>query len=204
MTYGQVKRAALRLLNAGTIAGSEIPLSYNDQADLVLAMPSLVDDAVMQIATTVKKIPAAVRLGTLEKLNTPGGTLYTLPADCWRLMNGGLLRPDGEGRRQDYQLLGRQLLLPAEKPELWAEYWRYPASVGNEPDDDTPLDNSPETHTAVPYFVAGQLVMYDDAYRYAALHNEWESRLRRLGEAVFTERSRVRDAYAGFDCGELW
>ena len=28
--------------------------------------------------------------------------------------------------------------------------------------------------------------------------------LRRLGEAVFTERSRVRDAYAGFDCGELW
>ena len=47
MTYGQVKRAALRLLNASTIAGSEVPLSYNDQADLVLAMPSLVDDAVM-------------------------------------------------------------------------------------------------------------------------------------------------------------
>ena len=69
MTYGQVKRAALRLLNASTIAGSEIPLSYNDQADLVLAMPSLVDDAVMQIATTVKKIPAAVCLDKLEQLS---------------------------------------------------------------------------------------------------------------------------------------
>ncbi len=204
MTYGQVKRAALRLLNAGTIAGSEIPLSYNDQADLVLAMPSLVDDAVMQIATTVKKIPAAVRLEELEKVRVEGGTLYTLPADCWRLMNGGLLRPGCDRRCNDYRLLGRQLLLPAGEKELWAEYWRYPVSVGNEPDDDAPLDNSPDTHTAIPYFVAGQLVLYDDAYRYAALHNEWESRLRRLGEAVFTERSRVRDAYAGFDCGELW
>ena len=204
MTYGQVKRAALRLLNAGTIAGLEIPPSYNDQADLVLAMPSLVDDAVMQIATTVKKIPAAASLEKLEKTGAGSGVLYTLPADCWRLMNGGLLRPGDDRRFSDYRLLGRQLLLPAEEPELWVEYWRYPASVGNEPDEDSPLDNSPDTHTAVPYFVAGQLVMYDDAYRYAALHNEWESRLRRLGEAVFTESSRVRDAYALFDCGELW
>ncbi len=204
MTYGQVKRAALRLLNASTIAGAEIPLSYNDQADLVLAMPSLVDDAVMQIATTVKKIPAAACLGRLEKIGAGSGVLYTLPADCWRLMNGGLLRPGEGGRFHDYRLLGRQLLLPREEPTLWAEYWRYPASVGNAPDDDAPLDNSPDTHTAIPYFVAGQLVMYDDAFRYAALHNEWESRLRRLGEAVFTERSPLRDAYAGFDCGELW
>ena len=70
--------------------------------------------------------------------------------------------------------------------------------------DDTPLDNSPETHTAIPYFVAGQLVMYDDPYRYAALHNEWETRLSRLSEAAAAEEGRVRDRYAGFDCGELW
>lgn len=204
MTYGQVKQAALRLLNASTIAGVEIPLSYNEQADLVLAMPSLVDDAVMQIATTVRKIPAAVCLESLEKVGAGNCELYTLPTDCWRLMNGGLLRPGSDGRYSDYKLLGNQLLLPAGEKELWAEYWRYPVSVGNEPKDDTPLDNSPDTHTAIPYFVAGQLVMYDDAFRYAALHNEWENRLRRMGEAVFTERSRVRDAYAGFDCGELW
>ena len=204
MTYGQVKQAALRLLNASTIAGVEIPLSYNEQADLVLAMPSLVDDAVMQIATTVRKIPAAVCLESLEKVGVGNCELYTLPTDCWRLMNGGLLRPGSDGRYSDYKLLGNQLLLPAGEKGLWAEYWRYPVSVGNEPKDDTPLDNSPDTHTAIPYFVAGQLVMYDDAFRYAALHNEWENRLRRMGEAVFTERSRVRDAYAGFDCGELW
>ncbi len=204
MTYGQVKRAALRLLNASTVAGSDIPLSYNEQADLVKAMPSLVDDAVMQIATTVKKIPAAACLDRLEKSTVPGGVLLTLPADCWRLMNGGLLEPGSERRRQDYRLLGRQLLLPEERPGLWAEYWRYPVSVGREPDDEVPLDNSPETHAAIPYFVAGQLVMYDDAYRYTALHNEWERRLARLGEGVFTETSPLRDAYGGFACDELW
>lgn len=204
MTYGQVKRAALRLLNASTVAGSEIPLSYNEQADLVLAMPSLVDDAVMQIATTVKKIPAAVCLDELDRTAAGGYELVTLPPDCWRLMNGGLLRASGGTRFHDYRLLGHQLMLPAGETGLWAEYWRYPASVGNEPDDAVPLDNSPDTHSAIPYFVAGQLVLYDDAFRYAALHNEWESRLRRIGEAVFTERSQVRDAYAGFDCGELW
>lgn len=204
MTYGQVKRAALRLINASTVAGVEIPLSYNDQADLVKAMPTLVDDAVMQIATTVKKIPAAACLGTLERVQSGGRELVSLPADCWRLMSGGLLQPESGERFRDYRLLGGRLLLPAGLGELWAEYWRYPTSVGSDPDDEAPLDNSPDTHTAIPYFVAGQLVMYDDAFRYAALHSEWESRLRRLGENVFTEIGRVRDAYAGFDCGELW
>lgn len=204
MTYGQVKRAALRLLNASTVGGSEIPLSYNEQADLVLAMPSLVDDAVMQIATTVKKIPAVVRLDELMQIRVGENVLYKLPTDCWRLMDGGLLRLESGERFRGYKRLAHQLLLPAGEKGLWAEYWRYPSSVGNTPADSVPLDNSPDTHTAIPYFVAGQLVMYDDAFRYAALHNEWESRLRRLGEPVFTEQSQVRDAYAGFDCGGLW
>lgn len=204
MTYGQVKRAALRLLNASTTAGTAIPLSYNDEADLVLAMPSLVDDAVMQIATTVKKIPAAVSLGELEVQRRENWDLYTLPGDCWRLRNGGLLQQGRKERFHDYRLLGGKLAVPAGTEGLWAEYWRYPASVGSDPADRVPLDNSPETHTAIPYFVAGQLVMYDDSYRYAALHNEWETRLGRLSEGSEIERQPIRDAYAGFDCGEVW
>ncbi|MBR5342896.1 MAG: hypothetical protein IK149_03255 [Oscillospiraceae bacterium] len=204
MTYGQVKRAALRLINAGTIGGVEIPPSYNGQADLLKAIPTLADDAVMQIATTVRKIPAAVCLDALDHSEQGGWTAYALPADCWRVKSGGLLRPDERGRCGGCRLLGRQLLLPAGEHGLWLEYWRYPVSLGSDPDDDAPLDNSPDTHTAIPYFIAGQLVLYDDAYRYAALHNEWESRLSRLSEAAFAEEGCVRDAYAGFDCGELW
>ena len=204
MTYGQVKRAALRLINAGTLGGVEIPPSYNGQADLLRAIPTLADDAVMQIATTVRKIPAAVCLDTLEQSGQEGWTAYALPADFWRIKGGGLLRPGERGRRGGFRVLGRQLLLPTAERGLWAEYWRYPTLLGETPADDAPLDNSPDTHTAIPYFIAGQLVLYDDAYRYAALHSEWESRLSRLAEAAGTEESGIRDVYAGFDCGELW
>lgn len=201
MTYGQVKRAALRLMNASTVAGSEIPLSYNGQADLVKALPSLVDDAVMQIATTVKRIPAAAPLSGLER--TENG-LYLLPEDCWRMQGGGLLQPETGLRFQNYRLLGRQLLLQDAPAGLWLEYWRYPHTVGSEPGDDAPLDNTPDTHTALPYFAASQLLLYDDPYRYAALHNEWESRLQRLGEAVSAGKEPIGDAYAGFACGGDW
>lgn len=201
MTYGQVKRAALRLINASTVSGSEIPLGYNGQADLVKAMPSLVDDAVMQIATTVKKLPAAVPLSSLE--SAPNG-LYVLPADCWRVKAGGLLLPESGQRFRDVRLLGRQLWLKNAPEGLWLEYWRYPQPVGSAPADDAPLDNTPDTHTAVPWFVASQLVLYDDPYRYAALHNEWEARLRRLSESVTAEREPIGDAYAGFACGGDW
>ena len=204
MTYGQVKRAALRLMNAATIGGAEIPLSYNGQADLVKAMPSLADDAVMQIATTVRKIPAATELDTLEHSDEGAWTLVTLPADFWRLRGGGLLRPGEKERFGGFRLLDGRLLLPAGEKGLWAEYWRWPVSLGDAPEDGAELDNSPDTHTAIPYFIAGQLLLYDDAYRYAALHNEWETRLKRLQEAASAEESRVRDAYALFDCGELW
>ena len=203
MTYGQVKRAALRLLNASTIAGSDIPLNYNNQADLVLAMPSLVDDAMMQIATTVRKIPAAVCLDTLDKSRCGDWLRYTLPADCWRVRNGGLLRPGEEARFGNYRTVGGALLLPEREEGLWLEYWRYPVSIGEKPADGKALDNSPDTHTAIPYFVAAQLVLYDDAYRYAALHNEWESRLARMSEPVESERCAVRDAYALFADGDL-
>ncbi len=203
MTYGQVRLAALRLLNAASIGGKEIPPSYNGQADLLKAMPTLVDDAVMQIATTVKKIPAAACLESMDRRTEGGRTLYMLPADCWRLKGGGLLRAESGERFFGFRLVGNSLLLPEAESGLWVEYWRYPGSVGAAPADDTPLDNSPETHTAIPYFVAGQLVMYDDPYRYAALHNEWETRLSRLSEESSAEEGRVRDAYAGFDCGEL-
>lgn len=203
MTYGQVKRAALRLINADTIDGTEIPPSYNGQADLLAAMPSLVDDAMMEIATTVRKIPACVCLDSLEKTQHGSCVLYTLPEDCWQLPSGGLFRPGAEGRCTDARLAGGKLLLPAGEQGLWMEYWRYPASVGEHPADDTPLDNSPDTHSAVPYFVAAQLVLYDDAYRFAALHNEWETRLARLNSGVFAESVRVGDRYEGFGCDQF-
>ena len=69
-----------------------------------------IDVTVPEAYDTQLEVPfkGNVSLEKLEKVSAGGGTLYTLPADCWRLMNGGLLRADGEGRWHDYRLLGRQ------------------------------------------------------------------------------------------------
>ena len=49
---------------------------------------------------------------------------------------------------------------------------------------DKPTDNVPETHYAIPYYVAAHLVMYDDFSVYASLYNEFETKLARFAEAA--------------------
>ncbi|MCR5663825.1 MAG: hypothetical protein K6G17_02985 [Oscillospiraceae bacterium] len=46
--------------------------------------------------------------------------------------------------------------------------------------------------------MAAQLVLYDDPYRYAALHNEWEKRLARMSEPVVAERAEIGEVYGFF------
>lgn len=71
-------------------------------------------------------------------------------------------------------------------------------SVGASPEDTLELDNTPDVHAAIPFFVAAQLVLYDDSYRYAVLRSEYESRVAALRESARVEESAVGDVY-GFD-----
>ena len=213
MNYGQVKRLSLQKIFSDTIAGDQILSSYNNQADYEIPIPGLVNDAMTYIATTVKRIPAMVRLDDLDMDEENEFYIYHLPADCYELMNGGLILPfpkNGErvvsDRYRRYRLYGgTQLWLPKNAPKgLFVEYYRYPKQLPDKPSDDTPLDNTPDTHAAIPYYVAAQLVMYDDAFRYASLYNDWENRLSRLKEPVMVEESRVHDVY-GFGFGpDCW
>ena len=58
MNYGQVKRRALALAQQYSIAGVPVKESYNNQADALLKLPDLVNDAQLLIATTARPIPA--------------------------------------------------------------------------------------------------------------------------------------------------
>lgn len=212
MNYGQVKLASLRLINSATIAGTEIALTYNNQADYVQAIPLLVDDAQMYIATTVKPIAELVALDELPRSDAGSFWVYTLPDNCWQIMHGGLIRSfkndldrQAINRFHDYRLYGKdRLFVPKRVEHLALEYYRYPQSVGSEPDDSVELDNTPDTHAAIPYYVAAHLVMYDDSFRYASLYNEFETRLGRLGAPMRTETELMDDVYgaghAMYDC----
>ena len=86
---------------------------------------------------------------------------------------------------------------------MMVEYYRYPEALPAAPEDSAELDNTPEVHSIIPYYVAAHLVMYDDAFRYASLWNEFETRLGRLTEPVFTESEPIQDVY-GFGYERSW
>ena len=66
MNYGQLKRQVMQLVFSESIAGNEIPVTYNNQAEYIRAIPGLANDCMMYIATTVKKIPELVLLTSLR------------------------------------------------------------------------------------------------------------------------------------------
>lgn len=217
MNYGQLKKQVMQLVFSESIAGNEIPVTYNNQADYIRAIPGLANDCMMYIATTVKKIPEVVPLKSLKQEDFGAYTLYTMPRDFWRLNNGGLIwqRPDvyntprySYQRFHGYKLYANNRLMIANNvpnlDQMMVEYYRFPETLGDDPDDLTELDNTPDTHTAIPYYIAAQLVMYDDAFRYSALHNEFETRLSRITEPITTEYAPVDDVYYGFNLPGWW
>ena len=215
MNYGQVKKASLQLIFSESIAGDPIASSYNNQADYERMIPRLVNDGMMYIATTVKKIPAMCSLQDLRKdTYNENFDIYELPGDCFEMMAGGLVlahKKNDFGEianrvHRNYRLYGgNQLWLPKGQGDgLYLEYWRYPRQVCDDPGDKEELDNTPDTHACIPYWVAAQAVMYDDAFRHATLYNTFEDRISRLRpNQSFIEDSRVQDVY-GFDTFPGW
>lgn len=210
MNYGQLKKLTMQLVFSESIAGNEIQPTYNNQADYLRMIPGLTNDCMIYIATTAKKIPEIVPLASLRKQDFGDHWLYTMPKDFWRLNNGGLIwhRPDGVGgfsyeRYHRYKLYANnKIMMPKNVPgqdQMIVEYYRYPVTLGDEPNDQTELDNTPDTHAAIPYYVGAQLVLYDDPFRYSALWNAFETRLSRITEPVTTEYAPVDNAYLGFD-----
>ena len=216
MNYGQVKKAILQLIFSESIAGTPIASTYNNQADYERMIPTLVNDGMMYIATTVKKIPAMVKLADLDIDDTNTEyDIYTLPSDCFEMMNGGLILPH---KRNDFNQIatrvhqiyrlygGNQLWIPKNQGQkLVLEYWRYPKQFDlANPDESEELDNTPDTHACIPYFAAAHTVEYDDAHRAAYFYNAFEDRISRLKpNPTFIEDSRTEDVY-GFDYFPGW
>ena len=198
MTFGWARDFALELLNQHSIAGTDIPASYNNQADYVKRIPKLVDDAQLLLAANEGRMRELVPLEELPREERGAWSVYTLPGSCLQLC-AGLVRLDRPEREARYRLLGGDRLMVPRVLErgLWAEYFRLPRPVGREPADDAELDNTVAAQMAVPYYVAAHLVMYDNEFAYAALFNEFEQKRALLRETPRAEWGRVEDVYEG-------
>ena len=78
MTYGELKNRVLELIFSYSVAGSQIPVTYNNQADYITMIPGLVNNGQMDIATSVKRIPAIVLLADLEQEQVGERILYAV------------------------------------------------------------------------------------------------------------------------------
>lgn len=200
MTYKWVRDQVLKLLNQYSIAGTPVARTYNNQEDYLNRIPSLVNDAIMEIATTAKKIPATVRLADLYREESEGGNArYRLPSNFFQFQTGSVVKTT-DGRRLHtnvYQVEGRSyLLIPEDEVGDYAiTYYRYPALLSDTPADSARLDNTEETHMAIPYYVAAFLVSGEDAFRCALFNNKYEDKLAKMSAGVFVEVSPVADVY---------
>ena len=198
MTYGELKDRVLELIFSYSVAGSQIPATYNNQADYIAMIPGLVNNGQMDIATSVKRIPALTLLEDLEQETVGERVLYKLPDDCWLPFTGGLLfsRSRRYERFFSYRVIAGKIELPFHAPEGMAlEYWRYPERVSAQTADSVELDNTPDVHECLVFYVAAHLLAYDDAYRYTVFLNMYEEYRKRLREPVWIEPGPIEDVY---------
>ena len=76
------------------------------------------------------------------------------------------------------------------------EYWRYPERVTTQTADSTELDNTPDVHECLVFYVAAHLLAYDDPYRYTVFKNMYEERRAALRETVWLEPQNIRNLYS--------
>lgn len=202
MNYGQVRDMVLKLLNQYTRAGAAVEPSYNNQQDYLNRIPALVNDAMMEIATTARKIPATIALRDLPCQELEGEVRYQLPEGFWQFLSGSVVTTR-EGRTLPtncYTVQGRRyLLVPAGQAEdCTITCYRYPDLLPDKPADTDRLDNAPETHFAIPYYVASYLVAGEDSFLCALFYNKYEDKLAKMNQGVTAQVGAVADSYRFF------
>lgn len=196
MNIKECKDEALKLIERYSITGQSIALSYNGQSDYLLRMNGLINDAVMTIGTTVKRIP-----------HTEAFTLVT-STDEWtaKELTDVFARDDGRGvtlngekikSGVDYKWRDSDTILVKGglEGELVVYFYRYPTLITSSSVENTQLDNTLDTHIAVPYYVASMLIQQDNPYLAATLYNTFETKLSRIREGVEVDISQIEDAY---------
>lgn len=209
MTFEQVQNQVLKLLNQYSVAGTPVAPAYNNQQDYLNRVASLANDAVMEIATTARKIPATLDLSTLGSEDAGDWVRYELPEDFYQFKTGDTLLTTDDGHllhTNRYTISGKKyLLVPKREIEEGSSYtityYRYPRLLSDKPAPTDELDNAPETHYAVPFYVAAFLVIHDDNFLFASFYNKFEDKLAKMSAGLSVEARSVDDVY-NFDMGE--
>lgn len=202
MIYKELKNQVLKLLNQYTMAGSPVADLYNNQQDYLERIPSLANDAIMEIATTVRKIQATMDLSMLPSEDLGKEIRYRLPPDFYQFKSGDtVVTTDGKIlHTNQYSIQGQRFLIVPkdEDGEYSITYYRYPVLLEEKPQDGDELDNAPETHYAIPFYVASFLAAHDEPFLCSLFMNKFTDKLQNMLPDITAEAHATSDAYAFF------
>lgn len=202
MNYGQIRDFALQLIRQYTIAGTPYAPSYNDQQDYLNAIPNLLNDGLVYLATYYRPRDAFVVLDPEEAEDFGGYLRFPLPEDLLDTKSTGLFIPEQGSAAPNY-VTGARFLLPDYvlvpkyvKDKMVLEYYRRPQLVTAAPADTDSIDAPVPEQMCLAYWIAAHLVMQDDAFTYASLYNEFQTKAEELASRQITaEVSYIQDAY---------
>ena len=201
MTYGEIQRAVLELINQYSIAGETISPAYNNQSDYIHRIPNLINQALVRIRIGPRPEAVFRHLENGDVHTDSGITVYRLPADFWALKSGGMTRMERGTLRPTnrYWLRGRrEIAVPtAEDEGYYCEYYRLPALLDADIAPGDPVAEDDEVVQAAILYAAAFLVLPDDTAAYEALFQEYEDRLSLLRLPVTAEVRPVEDVYGG-------
>jgi len=201
MNFGKIRDDALRLIGRYTNAGTLYALSYNNQADYVNKVASSINSCLLELASSVRKLPAVATLCYDDGEEYGVYRRHVLPEDCLEIRSGGLLNTNpkpGESRYVTtyFPQMPDHILIPKYiTSDLILEYFRRPQLLPDGPADTAPIDADVDAQSAIPYYVASELLMEDDPYRSESLKMRFEDKIERLSPRVYTTVEPVFDAY---------
>lgn len=192
MTYGELKRKVLELMDRATVAGSDISPAYNGQSDLLRRIPGLLNDAVMRIRDRIP-LEDQVLLGKTQGEAVGPYRRYEMPED-FRAFRGGHVWQAGEHTLpwRDFRLCGDAILLPPG--QYWVAYYKNPALLPADPGDDYAWGEKRHVLYIAAYYAAAMLSAGEDSLTYTVLMQEFRERFERLRE-IWCEGEPVEDVY---------
>ena len=204
MKFKEFRKLVLQHLDQYSVAGEEIPLAYNNQADYSERICALANIALRTIATQTAPLTAILdpQSSNAKKEEMENGlTKITMPTDFFKMTGQGIPTFGGDvdyARNMTYQFLPPNQIIVKTKdlPKIQIPYHRYPRQLHGQ--EDEILDGSETVADCASFYVAAQLARHDSPYAYQSLYNEFETMMTRLKPPLITEFSETEDVYSFF------
>jgi hypothetical protein len=211
MKYCEFRDYVLQLLNMYTARGSEFTERYNDQADFLARIPGLYNAAMLEIASVASPLVGVMQPDEEQVEDRGTYVAVKVPDDFMSMSGDGIpvLGRDGRMMRiKAYYMAGADTVMI--RKDLYRhgtlEYYRTPLRLNIDyqaVEDEEVLDGTLEMQTAAAYYVAGMLMMQEDAFVYAALRNEYDDKLSQMKKRLRAEVFFVEDIITS-DCYNVY